>query len=135
MPTFDSDTQPPQDPAPSGLQRFSADVLIIGAGVAGLAAASVLSRAGVQVRIVEARDRIGGRIWTVHDPCTRVPVELGAEFVHGRPPEIFDILKRRHEKPEEIVGEDLSAKNGELTSANMFDKADELFERMDDNGP
>ena len=68
------------------------DVIIVGAGVAGLAALRDLDRAGKRVLCVEARDRIGGRIYTVHDPQSPIPIELGAEFVHGRPPEILDIV-------------------------------------------
>lgn len=67
------------------------DVLIIGAGAAGLAAAQLLRAGGRRVCCLEARDRIGGRIFTAHDPSTLLPIELGAEFVHGRPSEIFDL--------------------------------------------
>lgn len=70
------------------------DVLIVGAGVAGLAALRELDRAGLQVRCIEAQERVGGRIFTVHDPLSPTPVELGAEFIHGRPPEIWDIVRR-----------------------------------------
>jgi monoamine oxidase len=69
------------------------DVLIIGAGAAGLTAARELDRAGQRVWCLEARDRIGGRILTIHDSLTAIPIELGAEFIHGRPPEIFDIVR------------------------------------------
>jgi len=95
----------------------------------------MLSRKGVRVRILEARDRIGGRIWTVHDPFTRVPIELGAEFIHGRPPEIFDVLKRRSEKPEQIRGDDWYSHQGKLSKAEFFERADQLLDRMDDSGP
>ena len=67
------------------------DVLIIGAGAAGLAAAQALRAAGKRVCCLEARDRIGGRIYTAHDSSTAMPIELGAEFVHGRPSEILDL--------------------------------------------
>ena len=67
------------------------EVLIIGAGVAGLAAARELSAAGRKVIVLEARNRIGGRIYTNHDQKSIVPIELGAEFVHGEAPEILDI--------------------------------------------
>lgn len=60
-----------------------ADVIVLGAGVAGLAAAAALWRAGVSVAVLEARGRIGGRIETVRAVGAPVPVELGAEFVHG----------------------------------------------------
>ena len=69
-------------------------ILIIGAGAAGLAAAHDLCAAGHEVTILEARHRIGGRIHTSRDPRLPLPAELGAEFVHGRSPEIFDIVWR-----------------------------------------
>ncbi len=70
------------------------DVAIIGAGAAGLAAAGELIRAGLSVCCLEARDRIGGRILTLHDTATPMAIELGAEFVHGKPSEILDLAKR-----------------------------------------
>ncbi len=59
------------------------DVIVIGAGMAGITAARELVRAQLSVVVLEARDRIGGRIWTLRDFCDG-PVEGGAEFVHGR---------------------------------------------------
>jgi monoamine oxidase len=72
------------------------DVLIVGAGAAGLSALAALDRAGVRVVCLEARNRIGGRIESIHDPDSPVPIELGAEFIHGRPAEIWDIVDQRH---------------------------------------
>jgi len=69
------------------------DVVIVGAGVAGLAALAELDSADLRVLCIEARDRIGGRILTVHDALAPLPIELGAEFVHGRPPEILNIAR------------------------------------------
>jgi monoamine oxidase len=68
------------------------DVLIIGAGAAGLSAARALTEAGRSVLLLEARDRIGGRIWTRHETDTAVPIELGAEFIHGQVPQTLGLL-------------------------------------------
>jgi monoamine oxidase len=58
------------------------DVLIVGAGAAGLFAARRLCNAGLTVTVAEARDRVGGRAWTLPLKDWRLPVELGAEFIH-----------------------------------------------------
>jgi monoamine oxidase len=70
------------------------DALVVGAGAAGLAATAALERAGLSVLVVEARDRIGGRAWTHHERGLRVPIELGAEFIHGRPAETLSLLRK-----------------------------------------
>jgi monoamine oxidase len=59
------------------------DTLIVGAGAAGLAAALELGAAGRHAIVLEARDRPGGRILTDRAAPASIPVELGAEFVHG----------------------------------------------------
>ena len=65
-----------------GDNTTSVDVIVIGAGMAGLAAARELMRRGLSAKIVEGRERIGGRIHSIRDFCDQ-PVEGGAEFVHG----------------------------------------------------
>jgi monoamine oxidase len=62
-----------------------ATVAIIGAGAAGLAAARTLVEHGVDVEMLEASDRVGGRIRSEHAPDASLPFELGPEFVHGDP--------------------------------------------------
>ena len=93
------------------------DVLIIGAGVAGLAAAGDLVRAGYRVTILEARDRIGGRILTARDRRLAVPAELGAEFVHGRPPELWDLFDQAKIASCEVQGEHWYCEEGKLKRA------------------
>lgn len=69
------------------------DVVIVGAGAAGLAAARALSGAGRQVLILEARPRIGGRVFSQQLPALPVAIELGAEFVHGGNASTFSIVQ------------------------------------------
>jgi monoamine oxidase len=59
----------------------NADVIIIGAGIAGIAAARLLKAQGYNVLILEARNRIGGRIWT--NNSLGYPLDLGASWIHG----------------------------------------------------
>ena len=68
------------------------DVAVIGAGAAGLAAARTLSGAGKRVCLIEARQRAGGRISTLHLPDLPVPIEFGAEFLHGEAASTFEIV-------------------------------------------
>src|SRR5262245_37796249 len=58
------------------------DVLVIGAGLAGLAAARDLNELGRRVSVLEARDRLGGRTWTGILPGTDVSVDFGGTWVH-----------------------------------------------------
>jgi monoamine oxidase len=74
------------------------DLLILGAGAAGLRAADLLEKSKQRIGILEARDRIGGRIHTVSSHASNsshpsYPVDLGAEFIHGRPPQTEKLLK------------------------------------------
>ncbi len=78
--------------AGSERQKRDADVLIVGAGMAGLAAARTLAERGLRVIVVEARDRVGGRIYT-EAVGEGAFVEHGAEFVHGRIPALWSLLQ------------------------------------------
>lgn len=64
---------------------MTADLLIIGAGTAGLMAAHAVRAHGFPVTLLEARARIGGRVWTDRtiSGAAGHPVEFGAEFIHG----------------------------------------------------
>jgi monoamine oxidase len=68
------------------------DVVVLGAGAAGLAATRALGAAGRSVVVLEARERVGGRLLTREDPGLPLPIELGGEFIHGETPESFALL-------------------------------------------
>ncbi len=59
----------------------STHVVVIGAGIAGVTAARMLMEVGVSVEVVEARDRIGGRLWT--ESVAGTPLDLGGAWIHG----------------------------------------------------
>ncbi|MGO8950357.1 MAG: flavin monoamine oxidase family protein [Ktedonobacterales bacterium] len=75
------------------LDEPDCDVAIIGAGAAGLAAACLLTRHGFSVAVVEARNRIGGRLLTLRPRGSAIPIELGAAFVHGWPRETMELVE------------------------------------------
>jgi monoamine oxidase len=72
----------------------TSDVVIVGAGVAGLAAAGELGRRGLTVTLLEARDRLGGRVWTIRPAGWQTPVELGAEFVHAGNDSLWRLMRK-----------------------------------------
>jgi len=111
------------------------DVIIIGAGMAGLAAARELGRASLSVCLLEARGRIGGRVFTLHDPACNVPIELGAEFIHGRAREIWDPLENAGAKITEVHGDSWCISDGKLSSCDFFEEVDSILEKMDDSVP
>lgn len=62
------------------------EIIIIGAGACGLIAARELGKAGKKIIILEAKARIGGRIWPLDEKEFGYPAQGGAEFVHGEAP-------------------------------------------------
>jgi monoamine oxidase len=82
-----------------------ADVFVIGAGVAGIVAGFSLAESGQSVLVLEARDRTGGRVYTLTDSTKKLPIELGAEFIHGRPSEILELLREAHIPFTEVDGD------------------------------
>ncbi len=93
---------------------------MIGAGMAGLTAARQLAEAGRKVLVLEARDRVGGRILTLRDQGEIL--ELGAEFIHGRPAELWDLIGEAGLETYALDGKDFCRKSGKLK------KCDEIGE-------
>ena len=110
---------------PAAMKRNDADVIVIGGGVAGLAAARALIEAGARVVLLEARSRIGGRVCTVRDDRLTIPVELGAEFIHGAAPETTEIVRDAGITTYEVLGERWRAGRGQLR------RVDDYWERLD----
>jgi monoamine oxidase len=113
-------------------QSMPTDVLIIGAGAAGLSSALELSRAGLRVEILEARDRVGGRMFTRLDPTLNHPIELGAEFVHGLTPEIWLPAQQHNLKVTEVEGDLWCSIDGKLQKCNFFAQANKILSAMED---
>jgi len=96
------------------------EIIIIGAGAAGLLCARELARAGNKVTVLEARNRIGGRIHTIVDDRFSLPVELGAEFIHGDLPLTTGLLKAAGIVYYEIKGDIWKYEHGVIKEQDDF---------------
>jgi monoamine oxidase len=114
--------------APSG------QVVIVGAGVSGLAAGQALREAGIPFVILEARRRIGGRVYTAHPRGLAVPVELGAEFTHGEAEEVFEIAAAEELRVADISGRRWRSQARELRPLDDFwERLDRVMRRLDED--
>jgi monoamine oxidase len=112
----------------------SADVVVIGAGVAGLAAARRLTEAGMSVIVLEGRNRIGGRILTVRDERSPIPIELGAEFVHGPADEVAEIASEAKLVVCDTFGRRWRASSGKLSlieEDKFWDELGRVMQKLD----
>ncbi|MBL8079041.1 MAG: FAD-dependent oxidoreductase [Anaerolineales bacterium] len=108
-----------------------ADVLVLGAGIAGLAAARTLADKGLRVIILEARDRIGGRMWTDHS--LGLPLDLGASWIHGvKGNPIAELAKQFGVKTTPTDYENFStfAADGRELSAGEESEIEDLFDSI-----
>ncbi len=96
------------------------DVLVIGAGAAGLMAARELSAAGKNVLVLEARNRIGGRVYTLPEGEFSIPVEGGAEFVHGNLELTSTFLQKAGIALQAMDATTYEIRQGELLHNNEF---------------
>jgi monoamine oxidase len=112
-----------------------ADVAVVGAGVAGLVASRELHRQGFKVIVLEARDRVGGRILTHRDPRVPLPIELGAEFLHGEAPLTRGLLGEAGLTTYEVAGEHRGAHRGKVGHAAMWRSIDRILRHIDADAP
>jgi monoamine oxidase len=111
------------------------DAVVIGAGAAGLAAARTLSQAGRSVAVLEARTRIGGRILTLRDPEWPLPIELGAEFLHGEAQATREIARAAGLAIVELPDEHLWAEGGRLRSmGEVWSRLERVLKRIRPRG-
>ncbi len=107
------------------MQHNDADIIVAGAGIAGLMAASMLAEAGKKVLVLEARDRIGGRIHTLADAGFSMTAEAGAEFIHGKLPFSFQLTDEAGIARKEAKGKIAELRDGKLTIQEDFVEDDE----------
>ncbi len=106
-------------------------MIVIGAGAAGLAAARRIAAAGRSVVLLEARGRAGGRIYTRHDPRSPLPLELGAEFVHGPAPETLALLRELGIITVDAATDRWRRRDGRFTRDDLADTLAPVMERLE----
>jgi monoamine oxidase len=107
------------------------DVVIVGAGAAGVLAARDLARADRRIVVLEASDRIGGRVRSVADPRALGSIELGPEFVHGRPAITYGLLREFGQTTIDDADAGFVVRNGSLHAVedDPFARAGALIAR------
>ena len=95
------------------------DVIIIGAGAAGLIAALEIAETGRSVAVIDAKEQSGGRIRTFSLE-NNYPFELGAEFVHGKLPVTLELAKKAVLETLDVKGRIWQKKDGELNEQEDF---------------
>jgi monoamine oxidase len=106
------------------------DCVILGAGIAGLSAARMLAASGRSVLVLEAQSQVGGRMRTRHVAGLSQPIELGAEFIHGRPPALLALLSEAGLAIEEAEGEELCYESSRIEACRKNDAFWEILHTM-----
>src|SRR6476619_5651126 len=108
------------------------DTIVIGAGGAGLFAARELARAGKRVVVLESSHRVGGRMLTELETAAGVPIELGAEFVHGDAPETTRLLDEARLITVPSLGKQYRSDRGELSPQGpIWERLSKVFKHLD----
>jgi monoamine oxidase len=111
---------------------FDTDVLIIGAGAAGLLAARELAAAGRRVLLLEARDYLGGRAHTLQPPGFTQTIEAGAEFMHGEVPLTRALLAEASMGWQDTAGQTYLVRDGEACAdADFFAELPRVLARLE----
>ena len=97
------------------------NIVVIGAGAAGLIAARELGRAGKRVTILEARNRCGGRIHSLPFAEFGYPAEGGAEFVHGEAPITHRLLREAGLSTHSLQGASWNVENRAFSRRDLSD--------------
>jgi len=106
-------------------------IIIVGGGVAGLYGARELSKHGFDVTILEATDRLGGRIHTIRNSSFTRPVEKGVEFIHGNLPLTIELLKEAGIEYNVVRGNMIRITDGSWRTQDDFTVGwDELMQKM-----
>jgi monoamine oxidase len=108
----------------------SSDIIILGAGASGLSAARRLSEAGKTVIVLEARNRIGGRIDTRQLPGFSIPIERGAEFIHGNLPFTRKLAREAGVSLRKGAGRAYRIDGGKTSAADFFPGMDNLVRAL-----
>ena len=105
------------------------DVIIIGAGAAGLLAMRDLAKEGYHVCMLEAAGTAGGRISTFKEDFENY-IEAGAEFIHGKLPFTFQLLKEAGLSYETVEGKMIGVRQGQWQSEEHYDHWDEFMQQL-----
>ena len=98
----------------------SKHILIAGAGASGLMAGCEFIAHGWQVTIVEARDRVGGRIHTMRSNFSKI-IDAGAEFIHGKQELTMRLVRASKSELLRMEGHMYSIRDGKETESSFFD--------------
>ncbi|HEX8805959.1 MAG TPA: NAD(P)/FAD-dependent oxidoreductase, partial [Candidatus Aquilonibacter sp.] len=114
------------------MNTLETDVVIIGAGAAGLAAAHTLHERKIDFLLLEARDRVGGRAYTLRSQGGTSPIELGAEFIHGAANSTRTLMHEIGEVALPSNGEGFIVQSGHLEpSPDTWETAERVLGRVD----
>jgi monoamine oxidase len=114
------------------VSELNTDVVVIGAGAAGLAAARRLHERNIGFLVLEARDRVGGRAHTLASVHGTYPIELGAEFIHGAAPSTRELLREIGEEVAPTDAQFFRMRRGHLEpESDRWTTTERVLKRVD----